>query len=336
VEAGFAGAGGSGGVGTTTAGGVTGRTSSARAAGAPTASPQAAMTRIRVGFVTITRDGNYPVFGAVYGVIGREILPIAFPREYIRIVAAREETIVDHLPLVEAIAGRFANRGERREDLVQVGALALVRAVDRSDPARPDELRGYLACCVEGEIRRHLRDRAAPVRLPRGVREADLRLRRARAELAAALGREPTAAEVARQAGLTAAEAARADPAATARRPLELQDWDGEASAPDDSALARALVARAARVLDARERRIVLLRFFLDRSQAEIGEALGLSQAHVSRLLDGATAKMRRALQPPALYESRRSATLDGDGSRPGAGAGGRGAVPALDRGGRR
>ena len=264
------------------------------------------------------------------------MLPFVFVWPYIRVMGSREEAIVENLPLVEAIAGRFANRGERREDLVQVGALALVRAVDRSDPSRPGELRAYLASCVEGEIRRHLRDRATPVRLPRGIRDVDLRLRRARTELAATLGHEPTSAEVARRAGLPLAEAERAAAAESARRPLELREWDGEAAAPDDPALARALVARAARVLDARERQIVLLRFFLDRSQAEIAEALGLSQAHVSRLLDGATAKMRRALQPAGpLYESGRSATLGGDGSRAGAGSRGRGAVPALDRAGR-
>jgi RNA polymerase sigma-B factor len=210
----------------------------------------------------------------------------------------RERLIVDHLPLVDAIAVRYLHHGERREDLVQVGALALVRAIDRRDPARIAELGGYAARCIEGEIRRHLRDRASSIRLPRRVQEVDRRLRVARLELTASLGREPTPAEVARAAGVATADLASAAGAETARRPLELRDDDaaGAGLDPDEAAVVRALVARAARTLDRRERQIVLLRFFLDRSQAEIGDELGLSQAHVSRLLGGAIGKLRRSL----------------------------------------
>jgi RNA polymerase sigma-B factor len=231
----------------------------------------------------------------------------------------RERLIVAHLPLVEAIATRFARYGERREDLVQVGSLALVRAVDRRDPARDGEFAGFAVSCVEGEIRRHLRDRVTAIRLPRRVQELDRRLRLARVELTAALGREPSRAELQRATGMAPAELAYTDSAETARRPLELRDDD---AADDDARLeeslsARALVARAARGLDPRERQIVLLRFFLDRSQAEIGEELGLSQAHVSRLLGRAIAKLRRSLEPgEALYRPRPGATLGVDGSR--------------------
>ncbi|HET7043515.1 MAG TPA: sigma-70 family RNA polymerase sigma factor [Gaiellaceae bacterium] len=229
----------------------------------------------------------------------------------------RERLIVRHLPLVDVIARRFERSGERREDLVQVGALALVRAVDRRDPARMAELTGYLARCVEGEIRRHLRDRAASVRLPRRVQQLDVRVRHARRELAATHGREPSPAELAGATGLRPAQLLSAAAAETARWPLELRDGDLAVDATtDDLALARCLVARAARVLDARERRIVLLRFFLDRSQAEIAAELGLSQAHVSRLLEGAMEKMRRDLEGAALCGTRRNATLGGDGRR--------------------
>jgi RNA polymerase sigma-B factor len=165
-----------------------------------------------------------------------------------------------------------------KEDLAQVGALALVRAVDRRDPERPGALPAYVSKCVEGEIRRHVRDQAASVRLPRTVRSWD-------------------------------------DPGVvTARRPLELHDGDAVAAVKplDELALARALVARAARALDGRQRQIVLLRFFLDRTQEEVAQELGLSQAHVSRLLDDALAKMRRRLErDETLSQAQRRATLE-------------------------
>ena len=172
---------------------------------------------------------------------------------------ARARLIEAYLPLVRSIARRFAGRGERVEDLVQVGSLALVAAVDRCDADRPWALTAYVGRCVEGEIRRHLRDRCSVVRVPRDVQ---------------------------RNGGVP--------------DPLPLEDGPAaQVPAPDqpeDTALTRALVAAAARSLDVRERRVVLLRYFLDLSQAEVGQAIGISQVHVSRLLQAANTKMRTRL----------------------------------------
>jgi RNA polymerase sigma-B factor len=172
--------------------------------------------------------------------------------------AVRERLIEGYLPLVRTIARRFAGRGERVEDLVQVGAVALVRAVDRRDATRAHALTAYVARCVEGEIRRHLRDRSSVIRLPRHVPRS---------------GRD---------------------------EPLPLEDDDALQLAadeqPEDTALARALVSSATRCLDRRERRVVLLSYYAGLSQAEVGKAVGVSQVHVSRLLSGANAKMRRRL----------------------------------------
>lgn len=181
----------------------------------------------------------------------------------VRTGAERERLITEYLPFVDRVAGRFARCGERREDLVQVGALALVRAIDRRDPARSDALPSYVNRCVEGAIRNHLRDRSAPVRVPRD------------------------------HGGLDATSVA------TARRPLPLleDDTPGSDEALDELMLARALVARAAHALDAEQRRIVLLRFFLDRTQEQVAGELGLSQAHVSRSLDAALVRMRERLE---------------------------------------
>lgn len=189
----------------------------------------------------------------------------------------RRRLIEAHLPLVRDVAVRFARSGEPREDLEQVGALALVRAVDRRDPARRLTLQAYLMRCVEGEVRRHLRDRAALVRVPRRVQAEEAESRRAAPD--APLTRDPRAA--------------------TARRPLELLEEDGDSASPDldEVTVARTLVSRASRALAPREREIVLLRFFCDCTQAEVASALGISQSQVSRLLSSAMAKMRRRLE---------------------------------------
>ena len=190
----------------------------------------------------------------------------------------RRLLIEANLPLVHDVAGRFAQSGEAREDLVQVGALALVRAIDRRDPARRVTLQAYLARCVEGELRRHLRDRAAVVRVPRRVQAEEAQARNAPPG-APGPGPDPRAA--------------------TARRPLELLEGDSDPDALDldEVTLARTLVSRASRALDTRERQIVLLRFFCDCTQAEVASAVGISQSQVSRLLASAMAKMRRRLE---------------------------------------
>jgi RNA polymerase sigma-B factor len=193
-----------------------------------------------------------------------------------------------YLPLARGVAHRFASTAERQDDLLQVAALALVQAVDRRDPSRPAEFGTYALRCVEGAVRRHLRDRSAPVRVPRSLQGA------AGAQL------PPSVRLV----------------ADSARRPLELVDDEApDRSAPvEEQCLDRVLVARAARALDARERRIVLERFFLERTQAEVAASLGLSQAHVSRLLAGALVKMRRRVgRDDALSAAERTATLGGD-----------------------
>jgi RNA polymerase sigma-B factor len=168
----------------------------------------------------------------------------------------RRQLIEAHLPLSRRVALRYTGRGERSDDLAQVGALALVRAVDRCDPAR-GELSAYLARCIDGEVRNHLRDRASVVRRPR---------------------RAPLAPTV----------------------PID-DDLVEERTELGDAMLDRAAVAAAARSLDERERWIVLRVYFLDRPQAEVADELGISQAHVSRLLAGAIRKMRRRLEGASL-----------------------------------
>ena len=187
---------------------------------------------------------------------------------------ARARMIERHLPLVRAIAHRFAGRGEPFDDLVQVGNVALIAAVDRCERGRERQFTSYAATCVEGEIRRHLRDRCDPLRVPRHLQ-----------------------GDTALMASLRAPATLEGEAETAGAQPTEL----------DDVGVARALVASAARSLDPRERRVVALRYFLDLSQAEIGDAVGLSQVHVSRVLERALGKMRLELdgEDPGLPKSR-------------------------------
>ena len=173
---------------------------------------------------------------------------------------ARRRLIELHLPLARSIARRFAHRGEQLEDLAQVGAVGLIKAIDRYDPARGSPLTAYAVPTIAGEIRRHLRDRALPVRPPRHP------------------GGTPV---VVRSVPLDEEGAASQD--AVAARGLEL----GEE---------RALIEAGMRALPRRERRIVQLHYFGNLSQRGIAGELGLSQVHVSRLLRDSLGKLREEI----------------------------------------
>ena len=218
---------------------------------------------------------------------------------------ARKDLVSSHLPLVRAMARRYGGRGEEFEDLVQVGALGLVKASGRFDPSRGVAFASFAAPAVEGEIRRHLHERGPGLRLPRETHRMTNELKRCESELAAALGRTPTVSELAAALSADVAEVERLIIAGLARDPVAISGGDAEGKSSGDlgstdESEARVLLAGGLRVLDERERRIVFLRFHGDMTERQIARALGLSQAHVSRLLDGALGKLRTALTSPA------------------------------------
>ena len=195
--------------------------------------------------------------------------------------------------LVRSVARRYARRGEPVDDLVQVGAIGLIKAVDRFEPARGHDLRAVAVPAIEGEIRHHLRDRAQLVRTPRPVAELASRVRRAQVEIGAREGRLPSSAELAEAVGASEEQIAQA---LQARAPVvELEPEHGPA-APDDLAEERALLQAGMSVLSERERRILELRYYEDRSQVDIAREIGLSQAQVSRLIRRAVDRMRAAV----------------------------------------
>ncbi|MGH3132306.1 MAG: sigma-70 family RNA polymerase sigma factor [Gaiellaceae bacterium] len=232
-------------------------------------------------------------------------------------LAARERLIELYLPLVRALARRYAHCGERLDDLVQVGAIGLIEAIDRFDPERGRDLPSFAVPTITGAIKNHLRDRTTAIRVPRRVGEMTLRLRAPRAFLAASLARSPTLSELAREAGVDEGDVAEAIEIELARRLLPLSAADGGDAGPAGATLVedaydasddRLLLAAGFRTLAERERRILHLRFFAGLSQAEIAREVGLSQIQVSRLIRASLERLRGALGQervrPAAQES--------------------------------
>jgi RNA polymerase sigma-B factor len=205
------------------------------------------------------------------------------------------------------LARRFGGRGEPLDDLTQVAAVGLIKAVDRFDPARGVQFSGYAVPTIVGEIKRHFRDTTWVVRVPRRLQELKLRLPAAAAELAQTLCREPTSAELAQRLDTSPRDVVSAQLLANAYRPYPIEggsgrldlpprDWlggpDPELDAVDNRMTLRLLLAG----LPVREQRILALRFEQDLSQTEIAAAVGLSQMHVSRLLLKSLAQLHEGL----------------------------------------
>jgi RNA polymerase sigma-B factor len=217
--------------------------------------------------------------------------------------AAREELIVRHLPLVQALARRYANRGEPLDDLVQVGTVGLIKAVDRFDPSRGTDLAAFAAPTILGEIRRHFRDKAWAVRVPRALQERHALVARTVEEVTGRLGRSPSVAEVAGECGLSEEDVLDAMAAGDAYRPLTLSPPVGEddatgidpgAADPEfDHANDRVALRGGLERLPSRERLILLLRFREGLTQSEIAAQVGISQMHVSRLIRRALDALR-------------------------------------------
>lgn len=219
--------------------------------------------------------------------------------------ALRDAVVTSHLPLVHHIARRFGGRGEPHDDVVQVGTIGLIKAVDRFEAARGVPFAGYAVPTVTGEIRRYFRDRAGSVRLPRRVQEVQVAVTQSRESLTHELGRTPTVEEVAQRAGLDTDTVLEVLESAYSLStvPLDVDngvsDSLGEEDVALDEVLTRATLRPVLAKLEPRERRIIALRFVRGLSQAQIAEEVGLSQMHVSRLLSRILAKLRAEMSRP-------------------------------------
>ncbi|MFB9660521.1 SigB/SigF/SigG family RNA polymerase sigma factor [Glycomyces mayteni] len=221
----------------------------------------------------------------------------------------RERLITGHLPLAEHIAQRFSGKGIVKDDLLQVASVGLIHAVDRFDPTLGCEFLSYAVPTMMGEVRRCFRDTAWPMRVPRRLQELRLAINKAAADLAQELGRPATGADLAERLGVTEAEV---DEGLEARQAfwsvsLDEPEYRDPGRAPlcetlggEDLALAlvEEFEALAPLLCDLpeRERRILALRFFEEKTQAQIGAEIGISQMHVSRLLKGVLEELRERL----------------------------------------
>lgn len=211
----------------------------------------------------------------------------------------RGEIVEAWLPMADRLAGRFRNRGESSEDLRQVAALGLLKAVDRYDPARGNAFESYAVPTITGELKRHFRDHMWTVHVPRRVQELRNQVRFAVEDLSQTVpGRRPTTAEIAARAGLSEEDVLVGLEAMESFTALSLDaelagGEDGYSlgdtlGAPDpalDIVVDREAVKPGLHDLPERDQVILYLRFFGDMTQAGIAERLGISQMHVSRLI---------------------------------------------------
>jgi RNA polymerase sigma-B factor len=220
----------------------------------------------------------------------------------------RTRVVSSCAPYASALARRFAHRGEPLDDLSQVAMVGLLKAVDGYDPHRGREFIAYATPTILGELRRHFRDQAWSMTVPRRYKEMRMQVNSAREQLAQRLGRSPSVAELAEQLGVEPAQVLEAIEAAQAYQSMSLFTPLGD----DDRATIADTVGITDRDLNAvedrsalsvmlshlpeREQRIVIMRFYGNMTQSQIADEIGVSQMHVSRLLKGALGQLREEL----------------------------------------
>ncbi|MDQ3825287.1 MAG: SigB/SigF/SigG family RNA polymerase sigma factor [Actinomycetota bacterium] len=210
----------------------------------------------------------------------------------------RDQLISGYLPVAEHIARRFAGRGEPLDDLVQVATVGLINAVDRFEPARGSNFLSFAVPTITGEVRRYFRDHGWSTRVPRRLKDLNLAIRGASAELSQQLGRAPRPSELADRLGVPVSQVIEGLQAGEAYRSSSLDEMlgcgegtatlgefvgalDAELALTDHRETLRPVLAE----LSPRDRTILVLRFFHQQTQTQIAEQVGISQMHVSRVL---------------------------------------------------
>ena len=230
-------------------------------------------------------------------------------------VEAREKLVMSHMNLVRFLANKFKNRGEPLDDLIQVGYLGLLKAIDRFDPSRGLEFTTYATPTIMGEIKRHFRDKGWSVRVPRRLQELSAKVNQATDVLTTELQRSPKIDEIAEYLDASVDEVLEAMESSSAYSSVPLEgtgnnDNDDAPSvldryATEDSALNftddRLIIEEALKGFSPREREVIDLRFLQGMTQIEIAEQLGISQVQVSRLLRRTLKKIQDKIDPEGV-----------------------------------
>ncbi|WP_445190006.1 SigB/SigF/SigG family RNA polymerase sigma factor [Pseudonocardia sp. Cha107L01] len=222
----------------------------------------------------------------------------------------RDELVTGYLPVAQHIARRFAHRGEPLDDLIQVATVGLINAVDRFEPDRGSDFFSFAVPTISGEVRRHFRDQGWSMRVPRRLKDLHVSINAAVAELSQSLGRAPRPSELAEKLGLPTNEVLEGLAAGQAYRGSSLDeilsgdqsgttlgDLLGEADAELERVDYQQSLQPLLAELPDRERTILMLRFFGNKTQTQIADQVGVSQMHVSRLLAQTLARMRDRLE---------------------------------------
>ncbi|WP_249998230.1 SigB/SigF/SigG family RNA polymerase sigma factor [Actinoplanes sp. M2I2] len=221
----------------------------------------------------------------------------------------RRRVIESWLPLAQHLSRRYTGRGEPADDLVQVAMVGLIKAVDRYDADQGVDFAGFAIPTILGELKRHFRDKAWAIRVPRRLQEMRMAITTANQTLSHTLGRAPTVTDVAAHLGVTeeevleGLEGARAYSATSLSTPIgdesgqELGDTLGFEENGYELAELRIALGPALAALDEREQRMLSLRFYGNRTQADIAQEMGISQMHVSRLLAKALGRLRSLME---------------------------------------
>jgi RNA polymerase sigma-B factor len=220
---------------------------------------------------------------------------------------ARDQLAEEMLPLARALAGRYANRGEPLDDLVQVACVGIMKAIEGFDLTREVRFSSYATPTVLGEIKRHFRDRTWAMRVPRGLQELQIEVAKKRDALTNSLGRSPTVQELADAVDAPFEEVLATIQSAGARRTRSLDEPTGEDVTLADSiggrdpelelAEMRVMLGDALDVLSDRDREVLRLRFEEDLTQTEISKRVGVSQMQVSRIIRQSVSKLRLAIE---------------------------------------
>lgn len=227
----------------------------------------------------------------------------------------RDQLIVSHLNLVRFLASKFKNRGEPLDDLIQVGTIGLIKAIDRFDPSRGLEFTTYATPTILGEIKRHFRDKGWSVRVPRRLQELSAKVNQANDELTNELSRSPSVEEIAKRVGASVDDVLEAMESSSAYSSVPLEgggssDDDDAPSvidhyATEDENLAasddRIVLEDSIRDFSPREKDVIRMRFFEGMTQVEIAERLGISQVQVSRLLRRTLRRVQDKIDPEGL-----------------------------------